>query len=190
MLLAAFPNFRLQIKVKHLLDAYYPLLCDLDTEMLAMAAAHVASEATFFPVASEIRKTAFHLAEVAAGIPSAQDAWAEVTKAVQRGGFYDKSRGYWQQRPPQTDDWSHPLIEKAIDAVGGFHALRTSDNVVADRARFLEAYDRYVERHRESDRMLPNVQQAVRALADGQRSVRALPEGQRAIEDTAESMRF
>ena len=146
-----------------MLNAYHLVLSDLDGDLLQQVAAHLIGTQTFFPAAGEIRRAAFHLCEIGTGVPSAQDAWAEVSVKIRSGFYYVADGGYYQARPPNPDDWSHPLVQQAVDAVGGWVALRRSENTTADRARFLQAYEAYLVREREGVRMLPGVRQAVAA---------------------------
>jgi len=144
--------------------AYHMILGDLDAKMLELAAKEMGRKKTFFPTAGEIRKAAWALVEKANGIPSANDAWAEVCKSF-------GSHGYYRGAP----DWSNPLIGKAIAGIGGYAALCISENPPADRARFLQAYDSYLERERDDAAMLPEVRDVVRQLAGTMRP--ALTEG-------------
>ena len=191
VLMASFPAFRPKVGEVEMLNAYHLVLGDLDGDLLQLVAQHLAGEQTFFPSASEIRKAAFHLCEVGTGVPSAQDAWAEVSVMIRKGFHRQMPGGWFQVRAPNADDWSHPLVQKAVDACGGWIALRVSENVVADRARFLQAYDAYLQREREGVRMQPNVQRAVEQLGTGERTPRrGLPDTRKQIADVAEGMRF
>lgn len=145
--------------------AYHAILHDIPGDMLRASALHLGGESKWFPTAAELRHAVFALQERAQGIPTAQDAWAEVKRAFRRG--------FSIYRAPALEDWSHPLIAKALDAIGGWRTLCQSDNDAADRARFLQAYDVYVRREQEHMRMLPEVRQVVARLAD---KMRALPE--------------
>jgi hypothetical protein len=193
ILAASFPAFKEKLgrfakqEKQRMVHAYHIALSDIDADLLGCVVEHIISTATFFPSAGEIRRAAFHLAEIGLGIPSAQDAWAEVS-AMTRKGFYKQAAGGWYEvRPPTPDDWSHPLVQKAVDAVGGWVALRTSENTVADRARFIQAYDVYVERYRETERMLPGVREVVGELGSGER---APQHAKRIVSGLAEKMRF
>ena len=172
-----------------MVHAYHIALQDIDVDLLGQVVQHIISTATFFPSAGEIRRAAFRLAEIGLGIPTAQDAWAEVSAMI-RKGFWDTGNGWYEARAPRTEDWSHPLVQKAVDAVGGWLALRTSENVVADRARFLEAYGVYVSRYREQEQMLPGVRQAVAQLGQGERAVTRAGQVQQIVSGIADRMRF
>lgn len=196
MLAASFPAFKKTFdalndgSLREMVHAYHLALHDIDADLLAQVVQHIISTATFFPSAGEIRSTAFRLADIGLGIPTAQDAWAEVS-VMSRKGFYKQTDGGWYQvRPPNVDDWSHPLVQKAVDAVGGWVALRTSENPVADRARFIQAFDVYVKRYQETERMLPGVRQAVAELGDGQRELSQGEQVQQIVSGLAERMKF
>jgi hypothetical protein len=152
IVMGAFPN------AKALGDAnfraYHLLLSDLDAQLLEHAALSVAAQNTFFPTAAEIRKEAMGLREAAMGIPSKEDAWAEVSKSF---GPY----GSWRGAP----EWSHPIIKQAIDALGGYIALCRSDNPVADRAHFFRAYEALMDRERRDIAMLPCARDEIHRLS-------------------------
>lgn len=195
VLAASFPAFKDKLSAfpkadkQRMVHAYHLALEDIDSDLLAQVIKHIVSTATFFPSAGEIRRAAFHLAEVGLGIPSAQDAWAEVSVMI-RKGFWETDKGWWEARPPQAEDWSHPLVQRAVEAVGGWVALRTSENTVADRARFLQAFDTYVERYREQERMLPSVRQTVEQLGNGERVPQLAGQVEQVVSGLAEKMRF
>jgi hypothetical protein len=158
-----YPRFTLTPET---IAGYHRILGDVPFHLLDKAALHIGANNTFFPAAAELRKAAFGLAERANGVPSAQDAWAEVCKSF-------GSHGYYRGAP----EWSHELIGKAIDGIGGYAALCVSENAVADRARFVESYKSYLGRHRDDVAMLPEVRDVVRQLAETLRPVMKLREG-------------
>lgn len=134
------------------ITAYHRILEDLPVELLDAAAAHLGAESTFFPAAAELRKAAFALLEQAQAVPSAWDAWEEVMKSFGPCGRY---------RAPQ---WRHPLIGRAVDAIGGYVALCDSTNTPADRARFIQAYEALLRRAQDELRMLPRVRRLVQQI--------------------------
>lgn len=164
-LMASYPAFRPRVTVADMSSAYHVILGDLDAGSLMRAAMHYASSHTFFPSAAELRVSYFELAQRAGDVPNAQDAWAEVTRALGRG-FWDKARGWWEPRSPKAEDWSNALIQQAIDGIGGWRALRRSSNAMSDRARFMASYDAYLRRAQETTRMLPEVSREVARLAE------------------------
>ena len=135
--------------------AYYQYLRDLPADTLTAAA--LKHSGRFYPSASELRDATFELTDTADGTPNEDDAWAEVHKSFGPIGTLAIYRG--------LPDWSHPLIGYAIDAVGGYMTLCTSDNAVADRAHFKQAYRNLSTRHRSAQRALPEVRAAIARLA-------------------------
>lgn len=151
------------------ITAYYLVLCDIDDEVLERAALDLGGRAAFFPSAGELRQAAFDLYDLGHDIPTAQDAWAEVSRRLRSGFYVQDEHGAYQRRAPRAEDWSHPLIQKAVDGVGGWQTLRAQDaNEAANRARFLEAYQVYAARERRDRDMLPYVRQAVEQIRAGQ----------------------
>jgi len=159
-LLEMFPAFKLKLDKearKEMFKAYHLVLEDLDATELMRVAVHLGSTQTFFPAAGEIRRAYFNLRERAEGVPSGDEAWAEV-----KGMFW---QGFSRANAPSIDDFSHPRIHKALAGIGGWHAFCNSTNDMSDRARFLEAYQTHTQRDREEIRMLPQVRRLVSKMA-------------------------
>ena len=160
---AATPSFKLgrgveaKTRLTEMIHAYHLLLGDLDADRLTEAAMHVISQGTFFPSAGELRRAYFNLEERAAGVPTADEAWAEVKSLFHRG--------YSRYRPPTSETFSHPRVEKALQGIGGWRALCQSENDAADRARFIQAYETHTRRDQELSHMLPGVRQVIEELA-------------------------
>jgi len=156
---------------------YLDVLHDIPIDLLETAARQCLATLKWFPKPAEIREQALQLVLISLGIPNANDAWAEVTKRMQNTfrvrrigdriqvaitGMYEETPGgYLTQRQPTANDWSTPLIQKAIDGIGGWRTLRASDNPIADRSQFIAAYERYSMRHMQAARMLPETREAV-----------------------------
>jgi len=164
VLAASFPNFKpgysaqeRKARLGEMVQAYTAILGDLDADRLAQAAYHLASTNTWFPTASELRKAYFSLGERASGVPTADEAWAEVKSLFHRG--------YSHYRPPTPETVSHPRVWKALQGIGGWRALCQSENDAADRARFIQAYETHTRRDQELSHMLPGVRQAIEELA-------------------------
>lgn len=82
-------------------------------------------------------------------LPLAAEAWGEVVRQISRVG---------RDGQPQ---FSHPLIERAVKALD-WRELCNSENQVADRARFIQAYEQMVQRQSDVASMTP----ATRLLAE------------------------
>lgn len=160
-LLEMFPSFRRTMSAQdkaNMFKAYHLILGDLDVGDLKRAAAHIVTNATFFPSAGELRRAYFDLRDTAQGVPSAQDAWKEITSALHRG--------FSRYNPPRATDFSHSRVFKALEGIGGWLVFCDSENIMSDRARFIESYNAYTSRDQEIERMLPAVREMIQELAD------------------------
>ena len=150
----AYPRYTLEPRV---VRTWYAILGDLDPNLLKAAVLQVASEnRPFLPAPGEVRQCAFDLLDRQSDVPTAWDAWAEVTK---RFGTHGHAR---------LPEFSHPLIKRTVDGVGGWRELCMSTNAVADRARFVQAYETLAKRERAQSRMLPQVREVLE-LVGGKR---------------------
>ena len=150
-----YPRYTLEPRV---VKAYYAVLGDLDVDLLKAATLQIGSEnRPFFPAAGELRQCAFDLVERQSGVPTAWDAWSEVCKRIGDHGYV------------RVPEFSHPLIQRTVDAVGGWLTLCMSENSIADRARFAQAYETLAQRERTQFRMLPAVREALELAGGEQR---------------------
>lgn len=138
-------------------EVYMETLKDIDPDLLKAAVlAHIA-KSPWFPSVSELRDNAAGLLEKASGEPDAFTAWGEVVNEISRVGSYGKPV------------FSCERITETVRGIGGWLTLCMSENVIADRARFVEAYNTYQARDKETRRMLPSVQNAIAQLATSKR---------------------
>ena len=129
LLLAAFPNARAHVRdVEATSSLYERMLADLDVNAATAAAERLIATSKFLPSIAEIREAALSLA-VGDNRPGG-DAWGDVLAAVRRFGQY---------RGPTFDD---PIVGRVVSALG-WRELCQSENQHADRARFIELYDRF-----------------------------------------------
>ncbi len=147
-----FPRFQLSDEA---IAAYVRILSDLPAELIEKSAEELGSRNTFFPAAGEIRTAAFDLIGRQHGIPSSYEAWGEVVRAI-------SSVGHWG-----VPEFSHPLIKTTVDSIGGWLILCASDSLVADRARFVAAFDLLVSREKHDIRTLPGVRKYSEQLDAG-----------------------
>ncbi len=146
------------------------LLGDIPLDQIKLAVHHHCTNSQWFPSVAEIRQAAFDLGESESDRLTAGDAWAEVQDQMRHGGHWDA---------PQ---FSHPRIQQAVDAIGGWRNVCTADMgaMTADRARFIQMFERYEQRERTDRRMLPAVREFVgqrRALTGGGDAAPQLTEG-------------
>lgn len=143
----AYPNF---VFDKPVIGIYVEMLSDIPASIVLAAAQEHISRKAFFPTISELREAAFGLIEAAQQLPDPYQAWAEVKQAMKQVGH----KG--------SPAFSHPLIGQVVDLFGWVD-LCQSDNVVADRSHFVEAYQRRLASFQNEQRRLPDVQQALLA---------------------------
>lgn len=132
-------------------EVYVQLLADVPGEVLKQAALDYISRSTFFPAIAELRTAAFDIIEAIHPIPMDYEAWAEVQAEIRRVGYIGQ---------PQ---FSHTLIAKAVELLG-WRYLCLSENPVADRAHFVQAYQALREGTRRDTRRLQLVHQFIAAL--------------------------
>ena len=156
-LAAMFPNWKPDDLT---IEAYVIALVDVDPLSLEAAILHLLSQdRDFMPTAGTIRHTSFDLQAGNGGPPAPYEAWGIVGTAIKAGAGYPVAGVY-----PAPD--VHPLVELAVNYVGGWRHLAASENYTADRARFIDAYNQVREREDEQVRMLPQVREQLKALAD------------------------
>lgn len=73
-----------------------------------------------------------------AGIPSAEEAWGEVTAKLD---------------PYRRPDWSHPLIREVV-VLMGYVELCRSENPGMDRAQFIKAYNNLLNRKQQEKEII------------------------------------
>lgn len=158
---AAYPNWK---PSEYTVEVYFQTLSDLPADLLHAAALKAVAEPgrAFAPSVGEIRGCAGELKRQAAGVLDSYQAWEEVCRQlIENGGEFG------------TPIWSSPLVERAMKSIG-WRNLRMSENQVADRARFIEAYNQVANRAERDEMDLPQVreyleEQRVLALETGER---------------------
>ena len=147
VLAAAYPRFKLPVET---IRVYEQTLSDIPVEVLRAATLDLIAESKFFPTVAEIRKSAFALMASESGSMSAYEAWALTLDYVRDG------RGHPIIGKEKEFDVP-PLIEQAVRQVGGWKHLAEGENEAADRARFLEAFERTAEKGEYLARQLPEI---------------------------------
>lgn len=169
---ATLPNAPEQSKITNVINSFFEVCQDLPLEMLEAAASAYLATGRFFPSPSDFRQKAIEISLLAMNVPSASEAWAQVINASPiihtvrcdkgnelRLNIDGKSGNqYWAalaEYSSHTDNcpncydaheknW-HPAVKSAFEAMGGDNGVFT-DNRTADRARFLDGYQTFVER--------------------------------------------
>jgi hypothetical protein len=143
-----YSNYRLSSAA---VEVYVQLLADVPGEVLKQAALDHISRSNFFPAIAELRTAAFDILDAINPVPTDYEAWAEVQVEIRRVGHVEQ---------PQ---FSHALITKAVELLG-WRCLCLSENPVADRAHFVQAYQALRESTRRDTRRLQLVHQFIAAL--------------------------
>lgn len=140
--------------------AYERMLRDLDYETTNAAVERLlAITPRFPPGVAEIREAV--LALTVGETRPGGSAWGDVVKAIRRYGY--------MRSPGKDFTFPDPLVAEAVSAMDWVE-LCSSENQVADRARFIELYDRLAATRRRSQlsESLPAVRQ-LRAKQELQR---------------------
>ena len=117
-------------------DLLEDLLGDLpvDELKLALKACILEPGRAFAPAPGEIRGKVAQMRLAANNTPTAGEAWAEVMDHIKYKGC--------QAKP----EWSHPIIGKAVDAIGLVNIGMAEDNGMVARAHFMKLFPVYLER--------------------------------------------
>lgn len=170
MLSAEYPEHIIKLSAEQLRnqrDLYPMALADIDDNLLRAAALRHVDESNWFPKISELRKAAARIAQPEALDPA--EAWGQVVKAIPIYGA--TIAGADGPGIPPFDD---PLTAAVVRQFG-WNNLCWSENPVADRARFIEAYERQAQRAQERAALPAGLQNG--ALAPGARRVDQITAG-------------
>lgn len=134
VIIAACPSQGIKLDVPRtnsMIDTFTALLGDVTYEQANAAVTVLLQTRSWMPSVADIRSTALEMSRGPAA-PGAQ-AWGAVLRAIQAEGAY---------RAPGSDFvFSDPVTARCVAALG-WRELCLSENTVADRARFIEMYDK------------------------------------------------
>ena len=142
-----------------IVEAWSLMLADLEVEVAKAAIVRVCRESPFFPSVAQIVAAAEELDPRNEKLPTAAEAWEEVSGLIQRCGL---------NRVPV---FSCDLVQRATRAIG-WRQLCMSENPEADRAHFLRLYESMRSKYRaqvENEKVLKlsGVGDLLKALASG-----------------------
>lgn len=138
----AYPNFNI-MNDKYSIQIWYKMLADLDYKVCETALMELFATHVYPPQIAEIRQKCSEYMN-----PQIEDsgaAWEEVQQAVRKYGYY---------RAEEAMQSLSPVIRKAINRIGGFAFICSSDNPSVSRAHFFKVYDAIANREK-TDAMLP-----------------------------------
>jgi hypothetical protein len=128
VLVASFPASKVTAET---VAAYERMLADLDYQVANAAVERLLATAKWLPTIAEIRESCLALT-VGEKTPGGE-AWGSVLAAIKGAGYY---------RTPGVDfQFSDELVLRCVRLMG-WRELCLSENMPADRARFIELYDR------------------------------------------------
>lgn len=164
------------------MEVYFMVLEDLPTELVKAAALeYIASPKAFPPTPGEIRAKAIEVEKRINRVPSADEAWREIHDAPADGIV--KSHSVNQGENKDVYPWvitmrpyefSHPMVEMVARNLGWPERFWTS-NLASDRARFMDTYNKVLERETRHATSLPQVKEYIEAR--GQGDIKSLVDG-------------
>lgn len=136
MALGAFPSYQ-ERDMRPTAILWSKVFADISYPIAEAALVKVLTTAKYWPTPADIREAALLLTKKN-GPPAAADAWLEVLEKL---------------NPHLRPAWSHPLIGKAVQALG-YVALCVSETPAIDRAHFLRIYGQLLEREKDDEQNL------------------------------------
>lgn len=162
ILFAAFPSSRPhQSKAELTLDVWSTALHDISADTARQVVQALIETRTFMPAIAEIRSMASQASR--GRVRSGAEAWPGVMAAMRQEGAY--------RTPGQEFVFADPITARCVQLMD-WQTLCLSENTVADRARFIELYDKLATEVR-SESQSP----ALVALRGGAAVSRTLPMG-------------
>lgn len=154
MIAAAYPNFNLS---EMTVEVYFQVLKDVPADLLKAATMQAISEPgrKFAPSVGEIRGSVAEIIRRSSGMPSSYEAWQEVLYQARKTGHAGKP------------DFSHPMVHKVVQ-IFGWRELCLSENSVADRARFIDAYEQISSKDLIETMTLPDVKNYIDRKANNE----------------------
>ena len=155
-------------------QAYIATLSDIDGDLLKAAALRYIENNVYPRIATpgELRQYAAEIVSRAQGLPAATEAWGEVMHQLRYVGSWG------------APSWTTPLIARAVADIGGWVNLCNTENITADRARFIDAYSERAKRHTQDMMQMPASEQYQAQLTD---KLREQPGGMRRLSDIAKA---
>ncbi len=153
VIVAACPGQSVKLDKERLtamVDTFSLLLSDLSYEQVNASVVVLLQTRTWMPSVADIRSTALELARGPVG--AGGEAWGRVLRAVSMEGCY---------RVPGVDFvFADPVTARCVAAFG-WQQLCLSENQIADRARFIDLYDKLAVQDRREEQS-PLLSEAVR----------------------------
>ena len=142
--LPLYPNFKLTVSEELFCSSWQRHVGHLGYHQLQAAMDRAVRGSEFFPSVHDVLAAA---AQLAAGEgKTGMEAWAELQSAIREHGYICPPDG---KTPEGMHDYqvrtvwhfADPIIAELLPALGGWHSVCMSENMVADRAHFVRAYE-------------------------------------------------
>lgn len=156
---------------------YRQFMADLDYAACNAAVANLIATAKFLPTIAEIRAATFDLAH--GQRRAGGDAWGDVRHAIGQYGSY--------RMPGRDFQFDDPVTARAVSALG-WRDLCLSESQVADRARFIELYDKLAGDARQS--ALTNTLPAMKRYRELHAATSDAPRGTSSIGEALAKLRL
>lgn len=160
VLLGAYPATRM---APNTATVYERMLRDLDYPAANAAVERLLATSKFMPSVAEIRESVLSL--TTGDQRPGGDGWGDVLDAVGRWGVY--------RIPGRDFQFADPVVAQCVTSLG-WEEICNSENQQADRARFIELYERHAKttRQKQLSESLPAMQR-LRQLGSGVTAPRA-----------------
>jgi hypothetical protein len=161
MMTANFVNYKLMPET---VIFYSKILVDIPDEILEAATLDICSRpGAFFPSVGDWRQKALDIKLNKAGIPSAYEAWEELTGMIGQKGRVEftgeqdeKGRYLYIEIPPK--EWTNKIAERVALQLG-WPEFPDGESMSYERHAFIEAYNEACKRVDTDVRTLPDVKQ-------------------------------
>lgn len=152
----AYPKEAGQYKDPRTIELWVRMLADLPGDLLVHATQECIASLSWFPKIAELRQAAAIIQLAADPVPAPHAAWGEVLREMERVGRLS--------RYGMPLAFSHPLVEEVVEMFG-WTRLCEAENLVSERAQFLQAYTQRSEQRLAEARQLAETRQYIQLQA-------------------------
>ena len=144
------------------MNIYVEHLADMDQQTFKTAVDRHIQHNEWMPKVSQIREAAMLNFVDKAGVPSPAEAWSETSKHLHADSH--KNIGTLTAVNRIDDhEWSHAIVRKAAEMLGWQDMwLTRDDHTVSNRARYMDTYDRLLNRLKEQVQHTPDLRDAIK----------------------------
>ena len=179
-----YPNWKIDLHDKFLLDFWYGNLKDIPYEIAQIGLRKLLAEEEFYPNIAKIRKACASVTATPA--TDSTEAWGLVQKAIRRYGY---------MRADEAVESLPRDVGLAVRRMGGFLALCESENVEADRAHFYRCMDQIANRNEKDSVLSLDLKQAIHtyqqiASTEDRLAVEEQPEYRPLIEENTQEIEY